>query len=263
MLKQVEMNASVARAFTWSAVVLVAALALAQGYLMHFIPGISPDATAEQVRDHFIERKGEIRLGAVIQIIAWSFWATWGIVITTFMRRMERGYPFLTYASIALVGGGSVFFLLIPMTWAVCAFRPETMDPQILQFANDWVWFDWLFTWPPFTIWFLVIAWAIFCDHNVPTIYPRWVAWFNVWCGFLIFPAALIAFFHTGPFAYDGIGAFWFPVFVFFGEIVVMVTVTLRVITQQAAQLQARAEAGDPDVAAVEVDPATGLLVGS
>lgn len=253
MRKQVEMNVPVARAFTWSAVVLVLALLVAQGFLMHFIPGISPSATPEQVRQHFIDREGLIRVGAVIQIIAWSFWATWGIVISTFMRRMERGFPFLSYGSIALVGGGSVFFLLIPMTWAVCAYRPESMNPQILQFANDWVWFDWLFTWPPFTIWFFLIAWAIFKDHNVPTIYPRWVAYLNLWCGFLIFPAALIAFFHKGPFTYAGVGAFWMPVFVFFGEIVVMIWVTLRVINQQAAQLQARVDTGDLTVASIEV----------
>lgn len=105
---QIEMNTAVAKAFTWSAVVLIIGLIVAQGFLMHFIPSIAPHSSAEQVRDRFLDRKNEIRVGAVIQIIAWSFWATWGVVVTTFMRRMERGYPFLTYASIALVGGGSV-----------------------------------------------------------------------------------------------------------------------------------------------------------
>ena len=243
MIKQVEMNTKVAKAFVWSAVALVGGLIVAQGFLMHFVPGIDPSLSADQVKQHFIDRRFQIQLGSILQIFVWSFWATWGIVITVFIRKMERGYPFLTYASIALVGGGSVFFLLIPMTWAVCAFRAPEMAPQILQFANDWVWFDWLFTWPPFSIWFWVIAAAIFCDHNVPSIYPRWVAYLNLSAGFLIFPAALIAFFHTGPFTYVGVLSFWFPVFMFFGEIVVMIIVSMRVINQQAAKLQAEAEA--------------------
>ncbi|MFE3000830.1 hypothetical protein ACFXG4_38285 [Nocardia sp. NPDC059246] len=242
MTKQVELDTKVAKTFVWSAVALVAGLIVAQGFLMHFIPGPDPTLSAEALRQRFIDRRGAIQLGSLLQIIVWSFWATWGMVVTVFIRRMERSYPFLTYASIGLVGGGSVFFLLIPMTWAVCAFRAPDMAPQIIQFANDWVWFDWLFTWPPFAIWFFVIAWAIFKDHNVPTIYPRWVGYFNVWCGLLIFPAGLIAFFHSGPFAYNGIGAFWFPVFVFFGEIVVMIVVSMRVINQQAARLQSEAE---------------------
>ncbi len=84
-----------------------------------------------------------------------------------------------------------------------------------------------------------MIAAAIFNDHNVPSIYPRWVAYMNVGAGFLIFPAALIAFFRTGPFTYAGIGSFWFPVFIFFGEIVVMIVVSFKVINQQAAREQA------------------------
>ena len=41
----------------------------------------------------------------------------------------------------------------------------------------------------PFALWMVVIALAIFKDHNVPTLYPRWVAYLNVWCAILIFPA--------------------------------------------------------------------------
>lgn len=252
MIRQVEMDKGVAKAFTWSAVVVVLGLLVAQGFLMHFLPAPRPTLSAEELRQHFIDRRWQIQVGSVVQIIAWSFWATWGMVITTFMRKMERGYPFLTYASIGLVGGGYVFFVFIPMTWAVCAYRANEMAPQIIQFANDWVWFDWLFTWPPFAIWFFVVAAAIFKDHNVPTIYPRWVGYFNLWCGFLIFPAALIVFWKDGPFAYNGVLAFWFPVVIFFGEIVVMVVMSLKVINQQAARLQAAAEAGASDVAWVD-----------
>ena len=253
MIRQVELDKGVAKAFTWSAVVVIIGLLVAQGFLMHFLPAPDPTLSPEALRQRFIDRRLEIQIGSVIQIIAWSFWATWGMVVTTFMRKMERGYPFLTYASIALVGGGYVFFVFIPMTWAVCAYRATEMDPQIIQFANDWVWFDWLFTWPPFAIWFFVVAAAIFKDHNVPTLYPRWVGYFNLWCGFLIFPAALIVFWKSGPFAYNGALAFWFPVFIFFGEIVVMIVMSLKVINQQTARLQAEAEAGNPDVAWTEV----------
>jgi hypothetical protein len=246
-MAQLELNTKVAKSFVWSGILLVGGLIVAQGFMMHFVPAPDPSMPAEQLKQIFIDRKFQIQLGTVLQIFVWSFWATWCMVVTTFMRKMERGYPFLTYASITLSGGGSVFFLLIPMTWAVVCFRVESWDPQLIQFANDWVWFDWLFTWPPFAIWFWVIAAAIFNDKNVPSIYPRWVAYMNVGAGFLIFPAALIAFFHTGPFAYNGIGAFWFPVFIFFGEIVMMIAVSWRVINQQAARLDAQSStAPDP-----------------
>lgn len=250
-MKQVEMNTGVMRAFLWSGVVLVAALIVAQGLIMGFIPGPSPALSAEELKQIFVERKDSILLGALIQIICWSFYATWAIPIIMFIRKMERGMPALTYASLVNVGGGWVFFILIPLTWAVIAFRADTLPPFVIQIMNDWVWFTWLFTWPSFSIWMVMIAVAIFYDHNVPGIYPRWVAFFNLWCGFLIFPAGLIAFFKTGPFAYDGIISFWFAVFVFFGWMVVMTVTTFQVITAEDRRLSGEASterkhAGNP-----------------
>jgi hypothetical protein len=237
MSKRIELDSGLAKAAVWSGIALIVAMIVAQGFLMHFIPPPSPALSAKELAQKFIDRRDEIRLGCLIQCIFWSFWATWGIGITIFIRKMERSYPILTYTSIALVGGGYVFFILIPMTWAVIAFRPETLDPSIIQIMNDWVWFDFLFTWPPFALWMVVIALAIFKDHNVPTLYPRWVAYLNIWCAILIFPAGLIAFFHEGLFAYDGIGAFWIPFAVFFGWMITMSVTTLQAINKQKATL--------------------------
>lgn len=246
MSTRIELDSGLAKAAVWSGIALIVAMVIAQGFLMHFIPPPSPALSPEELAQKFIDRRDEIRLGCIIQCIFWSFWATWGIAITLFIRKMERSFPILTYTSIALVGGGYVFFILIPMTWAVIAFRPETLDPAIMQIMNDWVWFDFLFTWPPFALWMVVIALAIFKDHNVPTLYPRWVAYLNIWCAILIFPAGLIAFFREGLFAYDGVGAFWIPFAVFFGWMITMSVTTLQAINRQKLVL-----AGDGQPAAV------------
>lgn len=242
-MKQTEMNTTAMRVFVWSGVVLVGALILAQGLIMGFVPGPSPALSPEALAQIFIERKANILGGALIQIICWSFYATWAIPIIIFMRKMEKGWPIFTYASLVNVGGGWVFFIFIPMTWAVIAFRAETLPPFVIQIMNDWVWFTWLYTWPSFSIWMFIIAAAIFCDHNAKPLYPRWVAFFNVWTGVLIFPAGLIGFFKTGPFAYDGAISFWFAVFVFFGWMVGMTVMTFRAITEQDRRLSGLAAA--------------------
>ena len=230
-MNQEATNTTVIRVLAYSGFALVISLLLTQGWLMGFIPPPSPALSAEQLAQIFIDRKTDIRIGALIQCICYTFYGTWGIAITMFIRKMERGLPVLTYASIANVGGGYVFFLLMPITWATLAFRPELMDPRFLQIMNDWVWFVFLLSWPPFAIFMILIAVAIFCDHNRPTVFPRWVAFFNLWCAILIVPAALIEFFKQGPFAYDGIISFWFIYIVFFGWMMVMTVVTLRAAT--------------------------------
>jgi hypothetical protein len=242
MSKRVELDSGLAKAAVWSGIALIVAMIVAQGFLMRFIPPPPPSLSAEELAQRFIDRRDEIRLGCLIQCIFWSFWATWCMAITIFIRKMERGWPILTYSSIALQGGGYVFFILIPMTWGVIAFRPDTLDPAVMQIMNDWVWFDFLFTWPPFALWMVVIGLAIFKDQNVPTLYPRWVAYLNFWCAILIFPAGLIAFFHEGLFAYNGIGAFWIPFAIFFGWMIAMSVVTLQAINRQKEKLDSARE---------------------
>lgn len=232
-------DSTLAKVLVFSGVGLVVSLVLTQGLMMGFIPPPSPALSAEELAQVFIDRKLGIRLGALIQCICYSFWATWAISIVLIIRKMERGMPILTYASIANVGGGYVFFLLMPITWAALAFRPEEMDPRFLQIMNDWVWFVFLLSWPPFAIFMIFIAVAIFRDYHVPSTYPRWVAFFNLWCAVLIFPAGLIEFFTTGPFAYDGLISFWFVYIVFFGWMLVMSIMTLKAIAADKAEVAA------------------------
>lgn len=232
MQEQTEFNTTVMRVFMWSGVVVIVALIIAQGIMMGFVPGPSPALSPDELKEIFVERKSMILMGAVLQIICWSFYATWAIPIILFIRRMEGGMPVLTYASLVNVGGGWVFFILIPMTWAVIAFSAETLDPSIIQIMNDWVWFDWLYTWPSFSIWMVIIGVAI-VSNKQQQLYPRWVGFFNFWSALLIFPAGLIGFFKTGPFAYDGIISFWFAVFVFFGWMVIMTVTTFQAITAE------------------------------
>lgn len=244
------------RAFIWTGLVVVVTLIVVQGWLMGFVPPPAPSLSPEEIKAIFVENKTRILAGAFLKLVLWSLYANWACAITMFIRQMERSWPLLTYTSIALIGAGLVFFLLVPMTWAVIAFRAETLDPSIVQIMNDWVWFDWLFTWPPFTIWMFLIAIAILRDHNVPAIYPRWVAYFNIWSGLLIAPAGMIGFFKIGPFAYNGIISFWEAAAVFFGWMVVMSVMTFRVINEQEARGKQTAST-TPDASLGDVQPSS------
>lgn len=229
-MQEQTIDSAVAKTFVCTGVALVLSLVVTQGWLMGFIPPPSPALPADELAKIFIERKVGIRIGTLIQCICYTFWSTWAISIAFYIRRMERGIPVLTYASIANIGGGYVFFLLMPITWAALAFRPEELDPHFLQVMNDLVWFIFILSWPPFALFMIFIAVAIFRDYNVPTIFPRWVGFFNLWTAVLIVPAGLVEFFKTGPFAYDGLISFWFVFAVFFGWMLVMSAVTLRAI---------------------------------
>jgi len=233
------LNTGLAKWMAWSGVVLVLGLLVSQGWLMGFIPPPSPALSAQEIAQIFIDRKFNILLGTLIQCVTYSFYLTWAMSIVFCLRKMERGMPIITYTSIANAGGGYVLFMLMPITWAALAFRPEALDPTVLQFVNTFTWFVFILSWPPFAIFMVQIAIAVLRDHNTPSIYPRWVGYFNLWVAVLVAPAGLIEFFTTGPFAYDGIISFWMVWLAFFGWMCVMTIVTLRALHAEEQRLQA------------------------
>ncbi|MFY1621479.1 hypothetical protein, partial [Micromonospora sp. WMMD736] len=64
--------------------------------------------------------------------------------------------------------------------------------------------------------------------------YPRWSGWASLWFCFATFPASLVAFLKDGPFAWDGVLAFWVPLSALFAWVILMTVLTLRAVKKQS-----------------------------
>lgn len=223
------------RLLIWSGPVLV--LSALVGLIMGgFIPPPSPMDSGQQIAQRFNSDRGSIRMGCLLMIVCFPLWSTFAGALTAWIRRMERGYRGFTYSSVIIAGGASLVFLLIPMTWAVASFRPDGIDPDITRALNDWTWYIFLYTWPPFALWMVLIGIAVLTDRNNPPLFPRWVAFLNFWLAILMVPGGMIAFFKKGPFAFNGVFAFWVVMIAFFLWIVVMSSVMLHALKQRQAR---------------------------
>lgn len=247
------MNPLAMRICLWAGVLLIVNLIIAQHLIIGFVPPPSPSLSAEQVAAIFRERADRIALGCILQCVTWSFYGLWATPMVLLIRKTERGWPIFTYASLINLGCCSVFFILVPMTWAVIAFRAHELDPSIIQIMNDWVWFDWLYTWPPYSVWMFIVGAAILLDRNTPVIFPRWLGYFNIWCGILIIPACTIGLFRGGAFAYDGLISFWLAAIVYFGWMTTMSVQTFAAVSRLERQAQ---EAGSSSAASIIGAPA-------
>lgn len=227
---------AVAKALVWSGVALVGFTIIGFGWLMHLVPPPSPADSPDQTMAWVSAHRLSILAGAALVTFFWSFWATWTAPIIMYIRRMERA-PLLTFASLANVGGGAGVITLIAVSWTVMAFRAE--NPLIVQAFNDLGFFLFLYTWPAFGIWMVLIAVAIFRDVNEEQTFPRWVAFYNVYAALGMIPASFMGFFKTGPLAYNGVLAFWLVAIDFFVWMVVMSVVLLRKIDRDDAALRA------------------------
>ena len=102
--------------------------------------------------------------------------------------------------------------------------------------VNDLSYVMLILPWPPILGQLCAIAVATLADRRPEPVFPRWVAWFCLWVGFLLLPASTIAFFKSGVFAWTGLIGFWIPAAVFGAWYLVMTVVLLRAIDQEARE---------------------------
>jgi hypothetical protein len=78
----------------------------------------------------------------------------------------------------------------------------------------------------------------VFIDMNQTPIFPRWVAYLDIWVAVVFIPTGIITFFTTGPFTYAGLLGFYLPLGVFAIWLIAMPYAVIRAI---------RAETDQPD----------------
>ena len=226
------MDAGAQRLMVWSGPVVVVTFIIGLVPLSHFIPAPRPTASGEEIAALFRDDSTEIRIACALMMVGITFFATWGAGITVWIRRMEAGFPVLTYGSLILLGAGTVYFSSIPLVWALASFRPE-IAPDTIRMLNDLAWFLFLFSWPPFGVWAALVGVAILRDHHTPALFPRWLAYLSFWAALLLTPATLMVFFKTGPFAFNGLITLYVPLIVYLAWMVVMTKVVLGAITKR------------------------------
>lgn len=182
--------------------------------MIGLLPPMSPMRNASEVAQFWSTNTGLKRLGLVVLLAAAGLQVPFGALISVRIRQMEGGrYSALAYAELVGVGLAVMAIIMPCFFFAAASFRPER-DPQITQALNDLGWLPFVMNWPAATIQCLVIGFAIFGAAR--EIWPRWLGYFNVWCGFIFAAGGLVVLFKDGVFAWNGLLAFWL-VAAFFG----------------------------------------------
>ena len=105
--------------------------------------------------------------------------------------------------------------LVVIILYATLVFRPERAAEDI-YLLHDFAWLMLIAVAPPPALQAITIGWAVLTDKNEQVVFPRWLGFFCLWVGILFIPGMFAIFFKTGPFAWDGILAFWLPLSIFF-----------------------------------------------
>ena len=200
-----------ALACTWIFTVLTAV-----GWLgiAHFWAPAPADLGMEATKVWFTEtHRTGVLIGCTLFYIAAGFLTPSSIQFGLMLSKIEGRRPIWSITTAVCGIFISLIVFLNSCAWLVCAYRPE-VAADVIQLWYDWSWFAFLLGWIYLTIEMVATALVEFQDRRETPLVPRWFTWLTLLFGIGIFTAAGPAFFKSGPFAYHGLLAFYFPVVV-------------------------------------------------
>ena len=219
------------RAEKWCAWMVVPGAAfffLAMAPLLGFLPPISPTLAADRIAQMYAQRGLSMQLGAIAMLFGGAFLMPFLAAISSALLRTGRNGPAWAYAQLA---SGILTFVplyLSGLFFAAAAFRADRA-PEDVQAINDIGWFFLVMPTPPFMLQLMAIGLAILSDHAEKPVFPRWVGYLNIWVGIGAIGGVMIPVFKTGPFAWDGLFAYWIPLGLFGPWMVIMLWAVLNV----------------------------------
>jgi hypothetical protein len=176
-------------------------------------PPWDPSWAPEKVVQVLTSEKTRTGVGFMIHTAGVSLFALWGAAVTVSIYRMEAGrrLPILAVAQGILAGGNVVYFELIPLVWSSAQYRAGEVAPEITMSFTDFGWFLYLGTWAPFSLQAIVIAIAVLEDQKRKRVFThgRLVAFWSFAFATVGLFSAPMGLFKSGPFAWDGLLAFW------------------------------------------------------
>ena len=185
-------------------------------YCAEYLPPPSAAQTPDELVAMIKANLGGFRLGMLITMFGFALMIPWGVAIAARLRPTEGSFPVLTYTQIGCVAAASLIGQGATWIFEVVAYRLDDTDPYIIRAIHDLAWFTFLAPWPSFTVWCFAQGVAIFRDRRPTPDFPRWAGYLSIWTGVLFVPACLIFWFKVGPFSWNGLIAFYVPVFIFF-----------------------------------------------
>jgi hypothetical protein len=236
------MNARQQQLCNWCGVVFVVVYTIGFWPLARFLPPMTPGMSPSAVASFFQQDTNQIRLGLVLMLGATGLMMPFFAVIADQMKTIPGCTSSLVYTQLGCGAISNMLVLMPPLLFTVTAFRPDR-DINLIFLLYDLSWTVLVMPFSAATVGIFAIAIAIFSDKRAEPTFPRWAAYLNVWVGILLIPAGALTFFKVGPFAWDGLFAFWIPFAIYFVWMFAMFILMRKSIKRQQQNISGHAVA--------------------
>jgi hypothetical protein len=176
-----------------------------------------------------------LRVGLIVMMWAAVLLLFFTSTTSSYISKIEGRSGTLTFGML-LGGFASAMLTFYPcLWWLTAAFRGDSRPQDITFLLNDVGWLQLVGGVSLVITMYSSVAIAALIDKRPQPTFPRWSGFFSLWVLVLFFPGQLLFLFKTGPFAWNGLLAFWVPGTLFFGWFVVIGILLLKAINREQA----------------------------
>ena len=236
------MNARQQHICNWSGVIFVVVYTIGFWPLAGFLPPMTPGMSPSEVATFFQQDTNQIRLGLLLMLAATGLMMPFFALISDHMKSIPGCGPSLVYTQLGCGAISTMLVLMPPLLFTVTAFRPDR-DINLTYLLYDLGWTVLVMPFSSAMVGLFAIALAIISDERAEPTFPRWAAYMNAWVGVLLVPAGALTFFKDGPFAWNGLFAFWIPFAIFFVWMFAMFILMRKAIKRQQKNIAGHAVA--------------------
>jgi hypothetical protein len=219
----------------WCGVFYCVLLLLGWWVVGGFFPLHEPSAGAEEIAAFYRgDNLNRMRAGLVMVMWGAAIFMPFTATMAHFVARIEGCSGPLTRITQMSGYSNALLTFYPPLYWLANAFRPHERSAELIWMINDIAWLQFIGGISMAMFMFVSVGVAILNDKSATPVFPRWMVFFSLLVFVLFFPDQLLFFFKTGPFAWNGLFAFWIPLSLFCGWFLLMFYFMRRALLRTA-----------------------------
>jgi hypothetical protein len=197
----------------WSIPIFYLLFGLIFVYFAKLMPPPAPGLSQDEIVAFIRANAGDSLIAWVLLMLSQGFGSLSNGIILVQMQRMKRlsqvmSYTYLAALAVAALPG----CMYCGFMFAAASFRPDR-DPRLIAMLYDMGLLSFVGCLGCFVTQYMVFAIAIFLDPR--QVFPKWLAYMSIWGAVTEFVAAPIWIFRNGPYAWDGLIAFYLGTIIF------------------------------------------------
>lgn len=214
----------------WCGIAYCVLLLAGWWFIGGFFPLHKPSAGAAEIAAFFRGDVIRIRIGMVVVMWGAATFLPFTATMADYVARFEGREGPLTRTTTLAGYANAMLTFYPPIWWIVNTWRSKERSDEMIYMLNDFAWLQFIGGLALIMPMFVTIATVGFCDKSTRPVFPRWSAYVSLLTFVLFLPDQMLFFFKTGPFAWNGLFAFWVPLTVFCGWFMMVFSLIRRSI---------------------------------